>query len=72
MFTGGMSQGIINGLEATQVSADRAEMIRSRKLDNEKKEAEELQEAIEKANLASADNKDRLADLKKNQMQATP
>lgn len=72
MFTGGMSQGIINGLEATQVSADRAEMIRSRKLDNEKKEAEELQEAIEKANLASADNKDRLADLKKNQMQGTP
>ena len=41
MFTGGMSQGIINGLEATQVSADRAEMIRSRKLDNEKKEAED-------------------------------
>ena len=72
MFLGGISQGLTQGLEANQVSADRAEMIRSRKLDNDQKEEQALQEALQKAALSSADYKDQLAELKSKQTQGMP
>ena len=72
MFLGGIAQGYSQGLLANEESADRAELLKQRKLENSKREEEALQAQIEKANLSSAEYKDKLAELKQNQQRGAP